>query len=743
MARRWQVTAIALMVPLLPGCLATVVGAQEATDPREAAAKFAALVEGEMSLHMGLRLDLVTDGVAEDVPEQEIWIRDRDRLRIEWEDGTLMMLAPEGGGVIHGFTQATICIKPETIESMADERDVRLREAGFGTPSVLFSVFDALTLGASGLEPTGEREVEGAACFGYTVKPEFFPLWERAAADPGEEVRIAYVRVYLEQATGMLRAVEAEFAHVADGNAGPVTQARLTVPSWEVGVDIADEQVVFCWCPQDRGRGVWWSPDSDPTDIANRFAGFVEVGMKEDPRARKSFAALVATMRDPNLNMYVREHRRMTALGGVVNDTISDGWFRRLDSYHGESGGDAALTVTPTEVRLLAGRTMLHVPPETALAIGRRETLDHAWYAFAQPYWQTVAALLRVRDHVTITGETEVGGEECWVMEVEESGLEAFGKEWRTGWTTTEAELVLGQDSGMFRRIHVVSTVALGMGGNATVEEEIELEHVERGVEITDAMLTVDPPEGTWVVTRTPEMTDEQMQNKWNATARAEMGEPPTLLDGDRTLVAWVSPANLGQHKGAVISLSNMPAGYDAIVLGEVRPGCWMEGSDFHCRTSRHRDDQPVETAAPGEFVQIAIVHSGRDVTIYRNGEAIAQHTFLGIPPPFGTKGMVLLGRTYEDAAPEESFLGATEDARIYDRALTPEELASLEPDQQGTVEPWAWWSFEGDTAADARGRFADAEFQRGARIEAGKLILDQPGATAIAPLRDEGAEGE
>ena len=55
----------------------------------------------------------------------------------------------------------------------------------------------------------------------------------------------------------------------------------------------------------------------------------------------------------------------------------------------------------------------------------------------------------------------------------------------------------------------------------------------------------------------------------------------------DKTLVAWVSPGNLTQQGGSVLTLENPGGVFDAIVLGELAPAKWMPGSNFHQRTKR------------------------------------------------------------------------------------------------------------------------------------------------------------
>ena len=49
---------------------------------------------------------------------------------------------------------------------------------------------------------------------------------------------------------------------------------------------------------------------------------------------------------------------------------------------------------------------------------------------------------------------------------------------------------------------------------------------------------------------------------------------------------------------------------------------------------------------------------------------------------------------------------GAIEDARIFGRALTVQEIQSLRPNEASDIKPLAWWDFEGKALKDWAGRF-------------------------------------
>jgi sucrose-6-phosphate hydrolase SacC (GH32 family) len=78
------------------------------------------------------------------------------------------------------------------------------------------------------------------------------------------------------------------------------------------------------------------------------------------------------------------------------------------------------------------------------------------------------------------------------------------------------------------------------------------------------------------------------------------------------------------------------------------------------------------------------------------------------------------------------------DDARIYDRALTAVEIASLQPNVEGVIKPWAWWTFDDANAKDRTGRFAQTRLTAGAKVENSRLILDGLGGSFIAASQAE-----
>jgi sucrose-6-phosphate hydrolase SacC (GH32 family) len=199
----------------------------------------------------------------------------------------------------------------------------------------------------------------------------------------------------------------------------------------------------------------------------------------------------------------------------------------------------------------------------------------------------------------------------------------------------------------------------------------------------------------------------------------------------NKTLVAWVSPANLTQQGGSVLTLEDQQDHFDGIVFGELSPARWMAGSDGFNRTQKDQSNYPAKTADPGTLVQMAIVYRGSQVTVHHNGKEYARHA-IARPQSFGADSAVVLGLRHLDAGGAACFAGTIEDARIYDFAVSTEQLAALKPDQPSDPKPWAWWTFENGKAEDLMKAFPIVEWAGNARVENGRLLLDGQESYAV-----------
>ncbi len=218
---------------------------------------------------------------------------------------------------------------------------------------------------------------------------------------------------------------------------------------------------------------------------------------------------------------------------------------------------------------------------------------------------------------------------------------------------------------------------------------------------------------------------------------RAETGAILT----DKTLVVWAAPADLTQRGGAILTIDDRRSHFDGIIFGELAPGKWMAGSDQFKRSQRDQKASSEETASPDTFVQIATVYEGKSITIYRNGEQYAVYE-VSHQQTFDANSIVLFGKRHLDMKGEGHFRGKISDARIYDRALTNDEISGLKPSEPSDKQPWAWWSFVEGGLQEKTGRFGEMILMGDVRMGKGGLLLGEKRATVIAsPSVDAGKQ--
>jgi beta-fructofuranosidase len=201
----------------------------------------------------------------------------------------------------------------------------------------------------------------------------------------------------------------------------------------------------------------------------------------------------------------------------------------------------------------------------------------------------------------------------------------------------------------------------------------------------------------------------------------------------DKTLVAWVSPANLTQRGGSVLTIDDQQSHFDGIVFGEISPRKWMAGSDFFARSKQDQAGATDETCAPGTLVQIAIVYQDKQITVFRDGKEYSQHT-IEHPQSFAPDSAVVIGLRHVEAGDRACFAGTIDDARIYNIALSAEQIAALKPKQLSDPKPVAWWNFENGKAEDAMGAFPAAKLAGKAIIAHGELLLDGKESFMVTP---------
>ncbi len=152
----------------------------------------------------------------------------------------------------------------------------------------------------------------------------------------------------------------------------------------------------------------------------------------------------------------------------------------------------------------------------------------------------------------------------------------------------------------------------------------------------------------------------------------------PLPLDlREKTLEVWLSLNDLNQQGGAAISIETSDGSvFDAVVFGEREPQMWMAGSNGFVRTQSLGGAQ--ETSSPEDVVHVALTYSSAGtISCYRNGELYGAPYQTSEPPVYASgSSRILFGLRHSPAGGNKFFGGKLLRAQVYDRVLTPGEIA-------------------------------------------------------------------
>ncbi|MCA8989285.1 MAG: DUF1553 domain-containing protein, partial [Planctomycetaceae bacterium] len=198
-----------------------------------------------------------------------------------------------------------------------------------------------------------------------------------------------------------------------------------------------------------------------------------------------------------------------------------------------------------------------------------------------------------------------------------------------------------------------------------------------------------------------------------------------------KTLEAWVQLANLTQRGGGVVSVQTTDGVlFDAIVFGEREPGRWMAGSNGFVRTQPFQGEP--ESEADKSLVHVAIVYDEQgNIQGYRNGEPYGQPYKSEGPQEFNAgEFQILFGLRHGTSVGGNRLLaGRIEQAQIYDRALTADEIALT----AGLFNILTRKQLVAKLAADQQQRLAELE-QEDAQLNAQIRDLSTQKVYAISP---------
>jgi hypothetical protein len=166
----------------------------------------------------------------------------------------------------------------------------------------------------------------------------------------------------------------------------------------------------------------------------------------------------------------------------------------------------------------------------------------------------------------------------------------------------------------------------------------------------------------------------------------AKSGSLPKKLIA-KTLEAWVMLDNLTQRGGGVFTVQGKDGGlFDSIVFAEKTPAHWVAGSNFFDRSELF--EGPAETEVATRPVHIAVVYQP-DGTIsgYRDGKSYGI-TYRKAPAALfePEASQVLLGCRHGSPSGNKGLAGRIFRARLYDRALTPEDIAKTARIESSTI---------------------------------------------------------
>ncbi|MFT7677313.1 MAG: hypothetical protein ACI8QC_001291 [Planctomycetota bacterium] len=147
----------------------------------------------------------------------------------------------------------------------------------------------------------------------------------------------------------------------------------------------------------------------------------------------------------------------------------------------------------------------------------------------------------------------------------------------------------------------------------------------------------------------------------------------------EKTLEVLVQLDGLEQRSGGAMSVQTLDGHtFDAIVYAEVAPHVWLAGSDNHQRTDSFH--APGEEHASQRPVRIALVYTADGSTIcYRDGIPYGEPYSRGNAQSFAAgESQVVFGIRHGLTPVGGRMLrGRIHEARLYDRALSPAEIAA------------------------------------------------------------------
>ncbi len=143
-----------------------------------------------------------------------------------------------------------------------------------------------------------------------------------------------------------------------------------------------------------------------------------------------------------------------------------------------------------------------------------------------------------------------------------------------------------------------------------------------------------------------------------------------------KTLEVWLKVHDINQRGGGAMGIQGPGDFFDTIVLGERKHRHWISGSNGFARTLDFPESTPEEK--PNERLHLAMVYQENGTTkLYRNGKPYGRPYRKGAATFPKHQTSVIFGARHLPPGGNRHLSMSLARARLYDRALTAEEVAA------------------------------------------------------------------
>lgn len=143
-----------------------------------------------------------------------------------------------------------------------------------------------------------------------------------------------------------------------------------------------------------------------------------------------------------------------------------------------------------------------------------------------------------------------------------------------------------------------------------------------------------------------------------------------------KSLEVWCNVPDLNQRGGGVMGIQGPGDFFDTIVLGERKPMHWISGSNGFSRTKDFPESTP-ETKTNQLLHLVMVYEANGQTTLYRDGQPYGKPYRKGSATFPKNQTSVLFGLRHLPAGGNKHLNVSIDRAKLYDRALTPAEVAS------------------------------------------------------------------